>query len=439
MAWLRLLLVIFISGSLLQCAIRENLESEFEGDKKGSGVDDGSGKGGGPTKFCSPIEENGDKFPEDNLRVEEETLNGDGSATVVAGGCVHRSIREAWASLHNLNVQVWKAADRFEFTRNINPEEGVTHLYTITYFKGTPIGTIDWTMEWFHGVSDGTFEQPNKVFINYSRRSGTSNIPIWNGSLVLTRVSDTITSIAIENTFKARQSNNENRQSAKNALAEMIKDTRNGEPDWKNLVKGLGDVPGPGGGQKPITDFYCQKDSEGNLPSEDFFDSKVLEGNLTLVDVGACINRPVRELWAVLHNHEGILWDNADESTYKRERNPLPGLTHFYEIDYKDKKLFGSDDWKMEWEHQITDGNFRSPKQVLMSYKKVFGEESIITWTGEIVLTHVTDKITSLDIKNNYEEDDDADDNLNANEDLILKLMDDARDVEPDWENLESD
>jgi hypothetical protein len=140
----------------------------------------------------------------------------------------------------------FKAVASFIYQRSVEPESNdpsITHLYEITYYKQTILGPINWTIDWYHGFDKGTFEAPQRVNINYQRVRGTSNIPIWHGGIVLSRVSNSVTSIAIRNEFKARQSSSANENSARNALSEMIQNARNGAPDWNRLNSGLKDNP----------------------------------------------------------------------------------------------------------------------------------------------------------------------------------------------------
>jgi hypothetical protein len=192
--------------------------------------------GSAGTKFCMPGANK--KFAEDPP-VIQVSMNSDGSASAVGGGCVLRPLREIWATINNLDVMKFVAADSYTATRTVNPMNGFTHLYEITYSKSTPIGSISWTIDWFHGYDIGTFLAPGQVNIKYDRVSGTSLIPVWNGGIVLTKVLDNVTSIAILNTFKAAQSDSANESSAHDALNEMIGHARDGAADWTNLNSGL--------------------------------------------------------------------------------------------------------------------------------------------------------------------------------------------------------
>lgn len=234
------LFVVIGAFLLAGCAIRNNLETPFNNASNTPVVHDGSGDGSGQTKYCVPDA----KGSYDGKAIALQSgLNADASAWAQGGGCVLRPIREVWAVINNLEVMKFEDADRFTATRTINPKADFTHLYAITYYKSTPIGAINWTIEWYHGIGSGTFTDPNSVNINYQRTKGTAFIPIWHGGIVLTKVTDAVTSVAIRNEFRASQSDAENVGSAQDALTEMIRHMRDGAPDWSRLNTGLKDNP----------------------------------------------------------------------------------------------------------------------------------------------------------------------------------------------------
>ncbi len=220
---------------LCGCAIRKDLETPYSNPSNQPDIDDGQGKNG--TKFCSP-DTNG-KFDPDAI-VITSGLNADKSGWAEGGGCVMRPIRDTWAVFHNIEAMKWDAADSETFARTVNPKAGFTHLYEVTYSKSTIIGPIDWTIDWYHSFDKdkGTFAAPGRVIINYQRVRGTSNIPVWRGGIVLTKVDKNVTSIAIRNEFKARQSTTKNEGSARDGLKEMIDKARTVEPNFDRLDSG---------------------------------------------------------------------------------------------------------------------------------------------------------------------------------------------------------
>jgi len=231
----KLIVAVLVLAS--SCAVRKNLETPYTNPTDKPAVDDGSGGGGGDvptgTKFCMP-DANGN-FDGATIVLQSGQTATDGSAWAEGGGCILRPIRDVWATLNNLEAMKFKAADSFTAVRTVHPKPEFTHLYEITYAKSTIIGPINWTIDWYHGFDKGTFEAPERVNVNYQRIRGTSNIPIWYGGIVLSKINSAVTSIGIRNNFKARQSSAANEASAKSALSEMVTNARTGAPDWNRL------------------------------------------------------------------------------------------------------------------------------------------------------------------------------------------------------------
>lgn len=228
------------------CAIRDNLETPFNNATNSPILHDGSGGNGGQgnpnePKYCVPDAQG--HYDGTALSVQVG-MTPAGAGQAMGGGCVLRPIREVWAVTNNLEEMKFEAADRFEGTRTINPEPQFTHLYQVTYWKssGIPI-TIHWTMEWKHGVGAGTFLEPQVINIKYQKTKGTGQMPIWQGGFVLTKVTDTVTSVAILNQFLAAQGDEENQHDALDAFNEFFRHMRNGPPDWTRLNTGFKDNP----------------------------------------------------------------------------------------------------------------------------------------------------------------------------------------------------
>jgi hypothetical protein len=230
--------MIFMTG----CAIRNNLETPFNNPTNTPILHDGSGDGDGPgtQSYCVPDA----KGNYDGAAIAlQQGMNSDDSTWAQGGGCVLRPIREVWAVLNNLEVMKFVAADNFTAQRTVNPTPQFTHLYAIRYTKSTPLGPIWWTIDWYHGIGGGTFLAPESVNINYQRTAGTPFMPVWKGGLVLTKVTNTVTSVGIRNIFRAAQSDEENSNSNRDTVNEIMGHLRQGAPDWTRLNTGLKDNP----------------------------------------------------------------------------------------------------------------------------------------------------------------------------------------------------
>ena len=225
-------------GLSLGCAIRKDLKTLVPEPTNAPAVDArlGSDPARG-TKFCAP--DGSGQFPGEAVAMQSGQAPADGSAWAIGGGCVLRPIREVWAAISNLQAMRFGGSDSMEWAPATDAGTQYVHVYDLTYHKQAPIiSSISWVIRWYHGVGRGTFAQPSQVNINYQRTHGTFLIPIWNGGLVLDKVTSTVTSLAIRNNFKASQSSGENEASARSAVAEMIRKARTVSPDWVRLDDG---------------------------------------------------------------------------------------------------------------------------------------------------------------------------------------------------------
>lgn len=236
-SWMMIALLVSLTSA---CAIRANLDTPFTNPENKPGVDV-PGDASKGTKYCMPDAD--DNF-DGQTTVVDGGLGDQGIAWADGGGCVLRPIREVWAALQNIDAMKWVGADRESFTRVDHPKANFTHLYTITSFKGTAIGPIEWTIEWFHGFDIGTFDLPSRVNVKFQKVKGTSNIPIWEGAITLSKVRSGVTSLGFHTNFRARQGNSENVQSAKDTISEIIKKARTAAPDWVMLNTGFHASPG---------------------------------------------------------------------------------------------------------------------------------------------------------------------------------------------------
>lgn len=388
------LTVLFIIG----CAIRKNLETPFDPKNKPV-IDDGGDKedkGGGdnndkdapnPTRFCAP-DSNGN-FDSSAITETKAGMNGDGSAWHEAGGCVSRPIREVWAVLHNLDVMQWRETDSYTFVRTVKPKDDFTHLNEVTYYKSTIIGQIEWTTQWYHGFDRGTFESPLGVNILYQRVRGTSNIPIWNGGVVLSKVTDKITSIAIRNVFKARQSESENQASSRDTVHELIDKLRQGRADWQRLNEGLTDKPTePPPPPPPGETQFCKRDQHGRYPSEPQT-TLDQDNGVSIVQIHACLTRSADSVFITTKNHRAIRWKNATSST----PGALDGQTQ--RVAYEISRWFRPPiRWDMEWNYHATDNIY------VAEYKIDPATANFPTWNGSIQLKMIEAGVTEMVVKN---------------------------------------
>lgn len=199
--------------------MRENIDTPFVGDPREKVVDNPE-----ITEFCAP-DSNGE-FSEDTI-FDRGAVEEYGWGEI--GGCVLRPIEEAWGVLHNLELIRWEEAERFTFEKEFRPSDGIEYKYSIRY-ELRRIIRIRWTMDWYHVIDRGSSERPDRIFINYQKVAGASQFKHWLGGVVLQRVTDNVTSVAIRNELRTVQSINKDEADAFDATEELFKKIRHGEP-----------------------------------------------------------------------------------------------------------------------------------------------------------------------------------------------------------------
>ena len=145
------------------------------------------------------------------------------------GGCLNRPIRDAWGASMNQDLMVWTEPGNSGTSVLAAPPAGVTRFFDVEYThaeKGYPI-KVKWNMTWYHTVLAGTPAAPERILINYRRYKGTKFIRYWEGSIILTRISDTVTSIWIRNQINAQRITEVN---ARGGATDIIAKLRDGAP-----------------------------------------------------------------------------------------------------------------------------------------------------------------------------------------------------------------
>jgi hypothetical protein len=147
------------------------------------------------------------------------------------GGCLHRSIREALAVSLNRPLMVWNEVDDSTFLQYAPPDH-VNYFFSVMY-NVHKIITVSWNMDWYYSIKEGDLTNPQKILINYKKTKGTSHIAYWEGSIILDRVNDAISSMTMLNQITADQNN---AQDAEDAVKDVYGKLQTGAPDW-SMVK----------------------------------------------------------------------------------------------------------------------------------------------------------------------------------------------------------
>ena len=143
----------------------------------------------------------------------------------------------------------------------------------------------------------------------------------------------------------------------------------------------------------------CVPDAQGNT-SNSIFVNTGSEENFDWGEASACVARPIRDAWGVLHNQDLIVWGGVNESSYESRTDLPAGTSHFYEVNYKVKKFIITVEWVMDWLHQITQGTMQDPKEVKITYSKVSGTSYIEYWEGTVTLNAISPSLTQVVVHN---------------------------------------
>lgn len=149
----------------------------------------------GKAEFCVAGADG--SFPLEGVTIAEKRWDGK-AAVARGGGCVGRSLRDAWAALHAGEALHWNGADLLDFARVLPvPDERVLFLFQSKYQAGPPVFRQKWTMQWFHSRKD------EGIFVRFKKTEGTSFIPRWDGTIELVPVAKAVTGFAMRNEIEA--------------------------------------------------------------------------------------------------------------------------------------------------------------------------------------------------------------------------------------------
>jgi hypothetical protein len=426
-----LLAIGLVALTVAGCAIRKDLDtSDFHPVNKPITDDSvGTSDASNGTKYCQPTKDG--RFDEAPVNLQSGTSPA-GLAWAEGGGCILRPIREVWAALNNLEAMRFIDTDRFIYDRTVNPNSQFTHLYNITYYKDTVIGPIEFTLQWYHGVAKGTFEAPEQITIPYQRVRGTSMIPTWHGGIDLTRVSNTVTSIAIRNDFVSRAlSTSMNLTKARDALTEMIGHARTAQPDWQRLNAGLKDNPSAADvavSNKPkASRAFCIKDSSGHYPSETDIATGAV-GFVSWIKVRVCLAISSEAVSQAVKDPTGIHWQNAGSAAIvppvasaAAGGAPVKTLAVSYR---RGRFLRSAIQWSMNWEYDFTPATSGNRASLVVSYKIDPATTEFPVWNGKLSVTEVEPGVSEIEIENRFLSDV-VSDSPDLNKSLTLGLLSD--------------
>lgn len=178
-----------------------------------------------PTRYCA---RGSDGAFGDGVRLEKG--NAGGFLFGRGGRCIHRPIRDVWATALNQPLMVWVDVSESSYEQGAAPPK-TTLFFNVHYIVHNFI-TVKWDMNWFHTVQVGSVQAPEKILINYKKVSGTSHISYWEGSIILERVNDEITSFAMANQISASRTSEDD---AEGAVRDVYGKLHDGAADFTKL------------------------------------------------------------------------------------------------------------------------------------------------------------------------------------------------------------
>ena len=143
------------------------------------------------------------------------------------GACIARNISDVWATSMNQSLMVWDDKGNSGTYQLGRPPKGVTRFFDAEYTHvedGVVPVKVKWNMTWYHTVLLGPPQKPRRVLINYRRYKGTKYIKYWEGSIILTRISDTVTGVWIRNQIRAAQVTEVNARGGANDILRKLRE-----------------------------------------------------------------------------------------------------------------------------------------------------------------------------------------------------------------------
>jgi len=178
--------------------------------------------------YCKPQQSK--DYSEDLISISGEKPDGS-YGFAQGGGCIKRSILDAWGVLHNQDLMKWDGVTKMSFKKG-EPPKKTTHFYEVRYVV-SDILTVRWTMQWYHTVGFGTREAPQLLWVNYKRVAGDPNVDYWEGTIYLQEVEPGVTAFAmrdqIHRDLDPRDPNDSLENSSKGSVSDVFGKVKTGQ------------------------------------------------------------------------------------------------------------------------------------------------------------------------------------------------------------------
>ena len=138
-----------------------------------------------------PEPRGGDDYPEDIELVsgEDEVL------WVHARAYVHADLPTTWEALRDPDVNAdRRRLESWEVTWDV-PQE-YDYCYRI-HVVVVDLVTLEWDIDWHHGVINGTLDDPEAVGVRWFKSDGSSLIDLQAGSIAAYRLDEAVTALEI--------------------------------------------------------------------------------------------------------------------------------------------------------------------------------------------------------------------------------------------------
>ena len=181
---------------------------------------------------------------------------------------------------------------------------------------------------------------------------------------------------------------------------------------------------------------FCEVDSSGRILSVDKIQKG--DGKKVQVTLGGCVERPIRETWAVTLNHSLLKPDSVDATVVSEKpglEDSQVGIYFVFDIKSVVHVLGGlmNPEWTTRWSHVIRRGNWAAPEEIVIPFEKINGTSHIALIKGTITLEQVTDRVTSFIVSEEVQADRYHLENLDEDSRRLLSKL---RNGSPNWKAL---
>jgi hypothetical protein len=189
---------------------------------------------------------------------------------------------------------------------------------------------------------------------------------------------------------------------------------------------------------------FCQVDEQGKIISEDSIEvssDQLIEGQKGVFDGlgGGCVERPIREVWAVMLNLSVIKAADINDfrivATHPELEDPSQGIYFVFDIESVVRRLGGlvKVQWITRWFHSVTQGTYAAPEQVVINFKKISGSAHVAYDKESFTLDRVGPNITSFTMREMLKA---TQVNAARVKQNIVSTLSEARNGAPNWEAL---